>query len=96
MTYTVDYSGACTKRACPSLPSCDPPDGMPFSFLLLDDDTRGVAKVRRDAELVQKLGQLQLFLAVFPQECMASLHLLGRLKPEIHRVEPESGSTLRL
>ena len=42
-TYNVDWSGACTKVACPH-PRCDPPDGMPFSFLLLDDDSRGVAK----------------------------------------------------
>ena len=42
-TYNVDWSGKCTKVACPH-PRCDPPDGMPFSFLLLDDDSRGVAK----------------------------------------------------
>ena len=42
-TYNVDWSGKCTKAACPH-PRCDPPDGMPFSFLLLDDDSRGVAK----------------------------------------------------
>ena len=39
-SYNVDWSGKCTKKACPA---CDPPDGMPFSFLLLDDDSRGVA-----------------------------------------------------
>ena len=32
----------------------------------------------KDAELAQKLGQLQPFLAVFSQECMANLHLLGQ------------------
>ena len=41
-TYNVDWSGKCTKVACP--PNvCDPPAGMPFSFILLDDDQRGVA-----------------------------------------------------
>jgi|EP01046_Picozoa_sp_COSAG06_P027189 hypothetical protein len=40
-SYNVDWSGKCTKKACPA---CDPPDGMPFSFLLLDDDSRGVAR----------------------------------------------------
>jgi hypothetical protein len=28
--------------------------------------------------LAQKLGQLQPFVAVFPQECMADSHRLGR------------------
>jgi hypothetical protein len=28
--------------------------------------------------LAQKLGQLQPFIAVFPNKCMANLHLLGR------------------
>lgn len=43
VTYSIDWSGACKKTKCPSLPQCDPPDGMPFSFLLIDDDSRGVA-----------------------------------------------------
>ena len=30
----------------------------------------------KDAKLAQKLGQLQPFIAVLPQECMANLHLL--------------------
>jgi hypothetical protein len=30
------------------------------------------------AKLAQKLGQLRSFLAVFPQECVANLHLLGQ------------------
>ena len=38
---------------------------------------RGAERVRRQsekaAELAQKLGQLQPFLAVFPQECMGQL-----------------------
>jgi hypothetical protein len=33
---------------------------------------------KKDAKLAQKLGQLQPFIAVFPQECMANLHLLGQ------------------
>ena len=32
----------------------------------------------KDAKLAQKLGQLQPFVAVFLQECMANLHLLGQ------------------
>lgn len=43
ITYNVDWSGKCKKVACPAS-TCDPPDGMPFSFILLDDDQRGVAK----------------------------------------------------
>ena len=33
---------------------------------------------KRDAKLAQKLGRLQPFIAVLPQECMANLHLLGQ------------------
>jgi hypothetical protein len=43
ITYDVDWVGNCTKKPCPP-GQCDPPDGMPFSFILLDDDQRGVAK----------------------------------------------------
>ena len=43
VSYSVDYAGKCTKHPCQNLAQCDPPDGMPFSFLLLDDDSRGVA-----------------------------------------------------
>jgi hypothetical protein len=32
----------------------------------------------QDAKLAQKLGQLQPFIAVFPQECWANLQLLGQ------------------
>ena len=32
----------------------------------------------KDAKLAQNLGQLQRFIAVLPQECMANLHLLGQ------------------
>ena len=42
--YSVDHSGACVAKACPS---CAPPGGLPFSFLLIDgadgDTSRGVA-----------------------------------------------------
>ena len=31
----------------------------------------------KDAELAQKLGQLQHFIAVFPQECMGQLAYFG-------------------
>ena len=31
----------------------------------------------KDAKLAQKLGQLQPFLAVFPQECMGQLASFG-------------------
>ena len=31
----------------------------------------------KDAELAQKLGQLQPFIAVFPQECMGQLASFG-------------------
>lgn len=44
ITYNVDWSGNCTTKPCPP-GQCDPPDGMPFSFILLDDDQRGVAKL---------------------------------------------------
>ena len=43
-SYIVDFEGKCTSHKCANLPNCDPPDGMPFSFLLLDDDSRGVAR----------------------------------------------------
>jgi hypothetical protein len=43
--YSVDHSGNCVAKPCPS---CAPPYGMPFSFLLIDgadgDTSRGVAK----------------------------------------------------
>jgi hypothetical protein len=32
----------------------------------------------KDAKLAQKLGQLQRFIAVSPQECTANLYLLGQ------------------
>jgi hypothetical protein len=35
-----------------------------------DGDGGGAPCSEEDAELAQKLGQLQPFLAVFPQECM--------------------------
>merc|ERR1711871_488191 len=42
--YMIDYDGNCTFQACPG---CGPPNGMPFSFLLIDgadgDKSRGVA-----------------------------------------------------
>ena len=42
----------------------------------------GAPKVRchlskKDAKFAQKLGQLQLFIAVFPQECMGQLASFG-------------------
>jgi hypothetical protein len=36
-----------------------------------------VAASEKDATLAQKLGQLQLFTAVFPQECMGQLGPFG-------------------
>jgi hypothetical protein len=39
-SYTVDWSGRCTERPCQF---CDPPNAVPFSFLVIDDDSRGVA-----------------------------------------------------
>lgn len=44
VTYNVDWDGTCTKKPCPNLAECDPPNGMPFSFLILDDDSRGIAQ----------------------------------------------------
>ena len=38
----------------------------------------GDATSEKVAKLAQKLGQLQPFIAVFPQKCMANLHLLGQ------------------
>ena len=50
--YSVDHSGKCVATACPS---CAPPLGMPFSFLLIDgangDTSRGVAKYVGTAEI---------------------------------------------
>lgn len=43
VAYIVDYEGKCVKKPCPNRAQCDPPDAIPFSFLLLDDDSRGVA-----------------------------------------------------
>ena len=40
------------------------------------DDGAGAAS-ESDAKLAQKLGQLQPFLAVFPQECMGQLASFG-------------------
>ena len=40
MVYIVDHTGKCTKKPCQT---CDPPNALPFSFLLIDDDSRGVA-----------------------------------------------------
>jgi hypothetical protein len=39
-SYNLDWSGTCTTKPCQG---CDPPAAKPFSFLLLDDDSRGVA-----------------------------------------------------
>ena len=43
--YSVSHNGTCVAKSCPS---CAPPNGMPFSFLLIDgadgDTSRGVAK----------------------------------------------------
>jgi hypothetical protein len=38
----------------------------------------GDAAGEKAAASAQKLGQLQPFVAVFPQECMANLHILGQ------------------
>ena len=42
--YDVDFAGACVAKPCPA---CAPPNGMPFSFLIIDgangDTSRGVA-----------------------------------------------------
>ena len=50
--YSVTHDGNCTARACPS---CAPPQGMPFSFLLIDgaggDTTRGVATYQGKANV---------------------------------------------
>ena len=38
---------------------------------------RGRVHSEKDAKLAQKLGQLQLFIAVFPQESMGQLAFFG-------------------
>ena len=43
-----------------------------------DDRGGGHGASEKDVKLAQKLGQLQPFIAVFPQECMANLRLLGQ------------------
>jgi hypothetical protein len=44
ITYTVDFEGKCTKKPCTPASACAPPDAIPFSFILLDDDARGIAE----------------------------------------------------
>ena len=52
VSYSVDHSGACTAKPCPS---CAPPTGLPFSFLVIDgangDTSRGVATYKGQVEV---------------------------------------------
>eukprot|EP01079_Euglenida_sp_SAG-EU17-18_P007410 gene7410-1325_t len=43
INYEVSWNGSCTKHTCQPRSACDPPDGIPFSFIVLDDDSRGTA-----------------------------------------------------
>ena len=75
------------KRPFYGMPSEAPPQGGPFPTRWCAKCAKahkGAARnqkachVReRRAELAQKLGQLQPFLAVFPPECMGQLALFG-------------------
>ena len=49
--YNLDWTGKCTKQTCAPAGSCDPPDGMPFEFILLDNDARGMATRIGTAEI---------------------------------------------
>ena len=51
----------------------NPPQPHISMWLALDD----MSESETDAELAQKLGQLQPFTAVFPQECMGQLVSFG-------------------
>jgi hypothetical protein len=52
------------------------------------------SKIEKHAKLAQKLGQLQPFLAAFPQECMGQFAFLGQPNTFLARmaVPPSSGS----
>lgn len=45
VSYVLGFDGTCTKHPCPNLAQCNPPSGMPFSFLELDNDARGIASL---------------------------------------------------
>jgi hypothetical protein len=52
---------------------------QPFDIKLYMDGQRNlISKVSKTPKLAQKLGQLQPFLAVFPQECVGKLASFGR------------------
>jgi hypothetical protein len=53
------------------------PQLRPEQPLRQDRAGHGRGAGEKDAELVQKLGQLQLFAALFPQQCMGQLASFG-------------------
>ena len=66
-----------SRFSLPHALRCAPRPGR-LSALSVTQHSRSGHASEKDAKLAQKLGQLQPFIAVFPQECMRHLHLLGQ------------------